>query len=302
MIRVRVSVPASTANLGPGFDCLGLALGLRNTIDVTVLEDGFELTIDGEGAERLRKDRGNLIARAADAVWSHVGRKPPGLKIDAVNGIPLSSGLGSSAAAAVSGLAAANALLDRPLSKIDLLRLAQRLEGHADNAAAALFGGLTIVSASGDDLLVDMLDVPPIQIAVALPGVRLSTRQAREALPRRVPLGDAVSNIGRSWFVVRALQAGDYDRLQQAMVDRLHEPYRRALIPGFDAVEQAARKAGAAAVALSGAGPSLAAFAPDGHAEIAQAMQAAFEARGVKCRSFVLPVDREGAHVDISSG
>jgi len=295
--HVRVTVPASTANLGPGFDCLGLALGLYNTVEMSVLEDGFEMEIEGEGEERLRRDRGNLIIRAADAVWAHLGRRPVGLKVKAINGIPLGSGLGSSAAAILCGLAAANALMENLLSKLELLRLAYQLEGHPDNAAAALFGGLTMVSAAGDDLLVDALDVPPLQVAMAVPDVRLSTREAREALPRQVPLADAVFNIGRAMFVVRALQSGDTNLLGRAMADRLHEPYRRKLIPGFDAAAQAAREAGAAAVALSGAGPSVAAFAPDGHAKIADAMKAAFEAKGVKCRTFVLPVDRQGVQI-----
>ena len=296
---VHVSVPASTANLGPGFDCLGLALGLYNTVEMTALDDGFEMEIEGEGAERLRRDRGNLIVRAADALWERIGQPPIGLKVKCANGIPPGSGLGSSAAAVVAGLVAANALSGDPLSKTELLRLAYQLEGHPDNAAAALFGGLTMVSATGDDLLVDVLNVPPLEIAIALPDVRFSTRQARQALPKRVPLDDAVFNIGRTLFVVRALQLGDYDLLRRAMADRLHEPYRRKLIPGFDAAAQAAREAGAAAVALSGAGPSVAAFAPDGHAKIADAMKAAFEAKGVKCQTFVLPVDRQGVQISI---
>ncbi len=299
-LEVHVTVPASTANLGPGFDCLGLALSLRNTVEMAVLDSGFEMTIEGEGASpsgRLRTDRGNLIARAADVLWDRVGQRPMGLKVKCANEIPLGSGLGSSAAAVVGGLVAANALCGDPLPKTELLRLAQRIEGHPDNAAAALFGGLTIVSASGDDLLVDALDVPPLQVAIALPDVRLSTREARDALPKRVPLKDAVFNIGRSLFVARALQSGDYDLLGRAMADQLHEPYRRKLIPGLDAAGQAARAAGAAAVALSGAGPSLAAFAPDRHAAIAEAMKAAFETRGVACRTFVLAVDRQGAQM-----
>ncbi|HLF24853.1 MAG TPA: homoserine kinase [Anaerolineae bacterium] len=295
---VHVTVPASTANLGPGFDCLGLALGLHNTLVMTALDDGFELSIAGEGADRLRKDRDNLIVRAAETLWQHVGRRPAGLKIEAVNRIPPGMGLGSSAAAIVSGLVAANALVGKPLAKRELLQLAARIEGHADNVAAALFGGLTLVSAHAEDILVDALAVPPLQVVIAAPGVRLSTREARAALPTHVSRADAVFNIGRALFVVRALQSGNYDLLNRAMADRLHEPHRRKLIPGFDAVERAARAAGAVAVALSGAGPSLAAFAPDRQAEIASAMRAAFEASGVTCRTFVLAVDQQGASLE----
>jgi homoserine kinase len=297
--HVRVLIPASTANLGPGFDCLGLALSLHNTVEFTALGpgEGLQVEVEGEGAGRLATDAGNLIVRAANAVWEATGHAPTGVRVKAGNGIPLGSGLGSSAAATVGGLAAANALLDNPLPRSALLRLARQIEGHPDNAAAALFGGLTMVSAVGEELMCESLEVPPMTVAIALPNVRLSTREARDALPLHVPLSDAVFNIGRTAFVVRALQKGDFAMLGWAMTDRLHQPYRRKLIPGFDAAVQAARTAGAAAVALSGAGPSLAAFAPDKHWEIANAMKAAFEANGVSCRTFVLPVDRQGVQI-----
>ncbi len=297
--RVRVLIPASTANLGPGFDCLGLALALYNTVEFTRLDpgSGLEIEIEGEGAEQLPADGSNLIALAADSVWEAAGHGPVGLRIRANNGIPLGSGLGSSAAAVVGGLVAANALLENPLTRSDLLRRAHKLEGHPDNAAAALFGGLTLVSAAGDELMHASLEVPPMKVAIALPEIRLSTIEAREALPTTVPLADAVFNIGRSLFVARALQTGDYDLLAFAMTDKLHQPYRRKLIPGFDSAVQAAREAGAAAVALSGAGPGLAAFAPDKHWEIANAMKAAFESSGLRCKTFVLPVDGQGVQI-----
>ncbi|MEK7786447.1 MAG: homoserine kinase, partial [Chloroflexota bacterium] len=283
--RVRVLVPASSANLGPGFDCLGLALGLYNTVEMTALDagEGLQVEVDGEGADRLSADSNNLIVRAANTLWEKPGLGPTGVRIKAHNDIPLGSGMGASAAAAVAGLAAANALAGGPLSRSDLLRLAYQLEGHPDNAAAALFGGLTMVSATGDELMHATLEVPPLKVAIALPSVRLSTIEAREALPKNVPLQDAVFNIGRAAFVVRALQLGDYEMLGFAMTDKLHQPYRRKLIPGFDVAVSVARQAGAAAVALSGAGPSLAAFAPDHHWEIASAMKAAFESVGVTC-------------------
>jgi len=197
-------------------------------------------------------------------------------------------------------VAAANALVDGRLGRDELLRLAHELEGHPDNVAAALFGGLTLVSASGEELLARALPVPALKVALALPEVRLSTAEARAALPAQVALKDAVFNIGRALFTVQALTQGDYDLLRFAMADRLHQPYRKALIPGFDAVVMEARKAGAAAVALSGAGPALVAFAPDRHWDIAAAMKAAFEANSLACRTFVLPVDRQGVQVQMS--
>ncbi len=299
--HVRVRVPASTANLGPGFDCLGLALGLYNTVEMTLLQpgEGLRLEIEGEGANRLNADTSNLIFRAADAACELIGHGPIGVSIKANNGVPLGSGMGSSAAAVVGGLVAANALCDGGLTRSQLLRLATQIEGHPDNAAAAIFGGLTMVSAVEDELMHSMLEVPPLKVVIALPNVRLSTAEAREALPKQVSMKDAVFNLGRTAFVVQALQKGDFEMLGWAMADKLHQPYRRKLIPGFDAVWAAAHAAGARAVALSGAGPSLAAFAPDKHWDIANAMKAAFEAAGLSCRTFVLPVDRQGVQLSV---
>jgi homoserine kinase len=299
--RVRVRVPASTANLGPGFDCLGLALSLYNTVEVTPLklEEGLQIEIDGEGANRLSADTNNLIYKAAQAVFERVGQRPEGLLIKANNGVPLGSGMGSSAAAVVGGLVAANAMCRGNLTRSDLLRMATEIEGHPDNAAAAIFGGLTLVSAVEDELMHTSLEVPPLKVVIALPNVRLSTAEAREALPKQVSMKDAVFNLGRTAFVVQALTKGDFDMLSWAMTDKLHQPYRRKLIPGFDAAVAAARTAGASAVALSGAGPSVAAFAPDHHYEIANAMKAAFESAGVGCRTFVLPVDRQGVQISV---
>jgi homoserine kinase len=314
MKKVSVSVPASTANLGAGFDCLALALGLRNTVEFWEIKQGLEIDVEGEGEDRVPLDAGNLIVRAAERVFEKTGRRPAGLRVHLVNGIPLGSGMGSSAAAIVGGLAAANALVDGGLSRDDLLRLAYEIEGHADNAAAALFGGLILVSAAAEagamhesptgamhesPLLVRALPVPPMKVVIALPGLRFSTAEARAALPEQVPLTDAVFNIGRALFTVQALTTGDQALLRWAIADRLHQPYRQRLIPGYDAAVAEARKAGAAAATLSGAGPSLVAFGPDRHAEIAAAMRAAFGANGTPCRTFVLPVDRQGVQVSV---
>jgi homoserine kinase len=302
MKKVTVSTPASTANLGAGFDCLALAIDLRNVIELwdTGVGSGVEIEAEGEGAARVPLDEHNLIYRAAERVFAQVGRGPAGrLRVRAVNGIPLGSGMGSSAATVVGGLAAANALVEGGLSLAQLLALAHALEGHPDNAAAALYGGLTLVSAAGGELRVRSLAVPPMQVALALPDVRLSTAEARAALPATVPLTDAVFNIGHALFTVQALTSGDAELLGWALDDRLHQPYRQVLIPGYAAVAAAARQAGASAVALSGAGPSLVAFATDHHAAIAEAMRAAFAGAGLAARIFVLAVDPRGAQVTV---
>ncbi len=306
MKTITVSTPASTANLGAGFDCLALALDLRNVVELvdTGEGSGLEVTAEGEGATRVPLDARNLIYRAAERVFERVGRGPAGrLRLRAINGIPLGSGMGSSAATVVGGLVAANALVAGGLSNEQLLAMAHELEGHPDNAAAALYGGLALVSAQhGGELRVRSLAVPPMQVALALPEVRLSTAEARAALPAHVPLTDAVFNIGHALFTVQALTTGDAELLGWALDDRLHQPYRQKLIPGFAAVAAAARAAGASAVALSGAGPSLVAFAPDHHAAIAAAMQAAFATVGLPARTFVLAVDPRGAEVSVIDG
>jgi homoserine kinase len=305
MKKVSVSTPASTANLGAGFDCLGLALNLRNVVELwdTGRGSGLEIDVEGEGEDLLPTDDSNLVYRAADRVFTKCGRRPTGLlRLHAVNGIPLGSGMGSSAATIVGGLVAANELVEGGLARDEILRLAYEMEGHPDNAAAALYGGLILVSASGDELMARAIAVPPMRVVIALPEMRLSTAEARAVLPAQVPLADAVYNLGHALFTVQALAAGDEALLRWAVGDRLHQPYRQRLIPGYATVAAEARKAGATAVALSGAGPSLVAFAPARHNEIAAAMQAGFQANGLKSRTFVVPVDRQGVQVSVVEG
>ncbi|MBI1909139.1 MAG: homoserine kinase [Deltaproteobacteria bacterium] len=298
--QVQVVVPASTANLGPGFDCLGLALSLHNTIEVELSDQDqkVEITVEGEGANLLPRDNKNLILESISIVAGD-GLKNRGLRIKAASKIPLSSGLGSSAAATVAGLVAANALFETNLSPEELLSIAAEKEGHPDNAAAALFGGLVAVSGDGKTIHLAEFDIAPLQVVIALPALQLSTVEARKVLPKQVSLKDAVANMGGSIFVLKALETGDFDQLRWAMKDRWHQPYRELLIPGFHEVSEAALKNGAAAVTLSGAGPSLAAFAPEGHQKIAAAMASAFQAKGISCRTFILPVDQKGAQVKL---
>ena len=294
MRTVRLSVPASTANLGPGFDSLALALDLRNTLQMESIEDGFIMELEGEGANELPTGATSLIARAAQSVFEHVGRSPSGLKVTSVNSIPLSAGLGSSAAATVSAVAAANLLVDGGLSTGEMLRLARSFEGHGDNAAASLYGGLNLVTEAGDDVLARQVSVPSLRVAVALPSFGLSTDTMRRALPEEISLKDAALNVGHALLTVEALRSGDYALLARVMTDRLHEKVRSRHIPGFEKVVEAAREAGAAAVTLSGAGPSLVAFAPRGHERIAQAMVKAWADLGVSARDLVLNTAEQG--------
>jgi homoserine kinase len=227
-----------------------------------------------------------------------MGVEAPDFFLLSINRIPLGSGLGSSAAAAVAGLSAANALYGDRLGEPELLRLAAQLEGHADNAAASLYGGLNIVNSQVEGILLRKVPVVPLEVVIALPEVRLSTIEMRAVLPNLVPLSDAAYNVANAALCIQALREGDFDLLSRCLQDRLHQPYRKTRIPAFDHVVEAAREAGAAAVVLSGAGPSLIAFAPAQHAEIGAAMRREFQLAGVEARIFVLPVDQEGVQIE----
>ncbi len=303
MNAIWVKVPATTANLGPGFDALGLALDLWNEAEFSLPKGGgagWTVEVTGEGAGILPTDASNLVAWAAQRLFKRAGQEAPArLRIHCTNRIPLGSGLGSSAAAAAAGLVGANALLNSPLSIMDLLSLAAEIEGHPDNAAAAFLGGLTVVITGDGDLVVRKIDIPPLTAVVVVPEFSLSTHSARAALPGAVALSDAVSNLGRTALVVEALRTGDLELLGHAMQDRLHQPYRLELIPGADAALAAARQAGAAAAALSGAGPGVVAFGKDRLGAVRQAMQDAFRTAGLSTRAFILTVTSLGAQVFI---
>ncbi len=294
MKRAAVLVPASTANLGPGFDSLALALSLHNRVELEFAAGGFQAAVEGEGAATLPVDGEHLGLKAALRLFEAADIQPAGLRLRAANAIPLASGLGSSAAAIVGGLAAANMLLTEPVTTSRLLRLAFGLEGHADNAAAALLGGLVAVAPDENLPVARRIETPPLRVAVAVPELALATAEMRRALPARVPLEDAVFNLGRSLLTVEALRSGDYELLAHVMKDRLHERHRAAHIPGYPEAVAAALAAGAAAATLSGAGPGVVAFAPTGHPAIAEALEAGFARAGLAARTFVLDVDPQG--------
>jgi homoserine kinase len=261
------------------------------------IDEGLSFHITGEGADDLPRDSSNLVVKGAQAVFQAVGRAPSGLGVRIHSEIPLSSGLGSSATALLGGTVAANALVDYPLAREDLLKITARLEGHPDNVTAALLGGLVISSHGDDGIVYRSVPIQPLQVIVVLPEVRLSTGAARDALPKEVPLKDAAQNVGRAALVVQALIHGDFGLLGEAMRDRLHEPYRRKLIPGIAEVEKAARDKGAATVALSGAGPAVVAFAedPETYDAITRAMAETFQKMTNKpARTWLLPIDTQG--------
>ena len=299
-MRVRVRVPATSANLGPGFDVLGLALALHNEI-VAEDADAVHVDVTGEGAGRLPTGADNVVARAARLAHEAAGRPFAGVTLRCLNRIPPSRGLGSSAAAWVGGLAAGNALMGSPLDRDALLTLAARAEGHPDNVTAALLGGLTVSCWTGERVAAVTLPVPPaLRWVVLVPEAEGSTAEARAALPDDYPRADAVFNLQRVSLLLATLAtagggAPDPAILATAMEDRLHQPYRLKLFPWMPAVADAARAAGALGCVLSGAGPSLLAAVRDDADVVARSMEGALAAAGVRGRAWAFAVDTEGA-------
>ncbi|WP_439645204.1 homoserine kinase [Demequina globuliformis] len=254
-----MTVPATAGNLGPGFDSLGLALGVADELHVrAVASTGVTLDIEGEGADSLPRDESHLVVRALRAALDHVGASQTGLAIRAINRIPHGRGLGSSAAAVVAGISAARGLIAEPeaLSPEIALQIATSFEGHPDNAAPAIWGGATVAWMEGPlphATPVDMAD--GLETAVLVPGSVLPTKQARSVLPAQVPHADAAFNVGRAALLVSAL-AGQNDHLFAATEDRLHQQYRAEVMPAAMAMLKHLRDQGLAAV-VSGAGPSV---------------------------------------------
>ena len=307
MVRPRVGqgvvvhVPATTANLGPGFDCLGAALQLDNVFELRCLEGGaerFELIIEGSEGAHLRGGPDNLVYRSAQRVWKEAGEEPVGIEARVRLAVPPARGLGSSATAIVAGLIGANALMGEPLSKEKLLELAIDIEGHPDNVVPSLVGGLcmTAKAASHRWRVVRCEWSPPVVAVVAIPAIRLTTSEARRAMPKAIPISDAVVNLGSLTLLLQGLRTGNGDLITDGMHDKLHEPYRWGLIAGGKQVREAAIEAGAWGCVISGAGPSLLALCPANTAEaVSKAMVRAWHKAGVESRAEVLGVQQDGS-------
>lgn len=319
-------VPATSANLGPGFDCLGMALDLYNTVEMEATRAGAEVAVEGEGAEGLGAAARDLVLGAAERVFGAAGRRPAGLRVRLVNAVPVARGLGSSAAAVVGTLVAANALVGNPLSPGDLLDLAVELEGHPDNATPALFGGVTVSCSPGDAAgearaggaadggeaggpagrrtVFLRFDPPPgLALAVIVPDRPLPTAAARAVLPRQVARVDAVFNLQRACLLTAALRDGRLDLLATALEDRLHQPYRAALLPGLsEALERARRAPALLGACLSGSGSSVLVFLRPGEeaawAAAVDGVADAFRARGLACRALFTAPSPLGATLE----
>jgi homoserine kinase len=294
-----IRVPASSGNLGPGFDCIGLALKLYLTVRARVVpgaSDGCVLRISGEGSKELPVNEDNLILQAMRLAAEYEGLTLPPLELDVDNELPLARGLGSSATAIVAGITLASLICGRALSAETVLRYAVEMEGHADNVAAAYLGGLVVscIKPDGSVLVVKRPWPSELKVVIISPEVFLKTAETRNVLPRNVPREDAIFNLQRVALFGAALEAGAPDLLWDAMQDRLHQAHRQSLVPGLAEALATPRQPGLVGIALSGSGPSVMALTRDRSGEIGEAIAENFRRHEVPARVRVLDVDQEG--------
>lgn len=300
-MKISVYVPATSANMGPGFDCMGIALDLWNEIHVE-LADSITIDIEGFGCDFLPVDETNLVVRCIRLLFDRCNRPFPGVHIRMVNRIPIAAGLGSSAAALVGGLLAANILLDSPLTRAQILRLAVEDEGHPDNVAPAFLGGAVLAYLHEDGVTHVTLPLRDnFSFVTVTPSFPLLTETARSVLPPLVPRQDAIFNMAHAGFLTAALTTGNVSLLRRSLQDRLHQDARKALIPGFDVVVKSAQRAGAIGTVLSGAGPTLLSIVEGGlnANKVASAMVDAFRQSGIDATAHVLAPATIGAYTHV---
>ena len=297
---IRVAAPATTANLGPGYDCLGMALDIWNTIEVEPLAVGAasSVAVSGEGEGELEAVPDNLVYRSMEFLYRELGRELPPVSINCNNEIPLARGLGSSAAAIAGGLAAANILSGGQFSQRDQLEMAATIEGHPDNVAAAVMGGLQLVVADESTLYTVAVSIPAAMHAVLyIPERRISTADARSVLPQQLPVADAVHNMSRVALLVAGMATNHPEFLDIATQDRLHQPYRQPLFPAMKLLMKAARDAGALGAFLSGSGSTVLALTQGREMTVAYEMAEAARQASVEGMVKVTQPTALGAHL-----
>lgn len=303
MNKITITVPATTANLGAGFDCLGAALSLYNKFTFTLAQpvdspDLLKINVNGAEAARVTTDATNLVYQAFCAVYQALGKSVPGVAIDIELGIPLARGLGSSATALVGGLMGANYLAGNPLTTATIQDLAIQLEGHPDNVVPALVGGCRL-SATKEDGTWEICDVPwlpEVIPVVVVPNFELSTAAARAVLPSTYSRGDAIFNIAHVAMLLRGLATGKSTWLATGLQDRIHQPYRQSLIPGYEKIRQTAIAQGAYGLVISGAGPALLALTDGARAEaVGAAIAATWQSLNIQSEIHILKIDHQGA-------
>jgi homoserine kinase len=310
-MKVSVKVPATTANIGPGFDCLGMALPVYNTITIeeTVLPGtGVEINVIADGAsvdelalEHIPLDENSLVYKAVEVLYNSIGQSPSELKITIKSGIPVARGLGSSASVIIGALVAANELLGKPADEPALLSIACEIEGHPDNITPALVGGLVISSQEDDGVVIyRKLDWPEEwAITVCVPDFELSTDIARSVLPKEVPMKDAVFNAQRMAMFIEAVHTSDKELMKLALKDKLHQPYRIKLIQGLDKIlENLKHVESVLGCVLSGAGSSILVISEKNNLEnIKNIIKDTWADQNIKCDIKTLCVEKNGASI-----
>ncbi|MGB9840040.1 homoserine kinase [Thermovenabulum sp.] len=295
---VRVKVPATIANLGPGFDTLGVAVSLFNIIEMD-FSDEIKIEVLNEGQNILPENEANLVYQSAKKIIDRFGFEKK-LHIRLINNIPLARGLGSSAAAIVGGIVAVNELLGNPLSMDEIINIATNIEGHPDNVVPALLGGFTISLFDGEKVFYKKFSLPEKELCfvVAVPQFHLKTLDARKVLPEKIPLKDAVYNMSRTALLVACIAQKDLSFLNALCKDKLHQPYRSSLIPGMEEIINRGIEKGLLSVFLSGAGPSIAGICDKKDAEKAgEFMVGTFSNYGIKANYLILDPCNEGVSV-----
>ncbi len=299
---VTVTVPATTANIGPGFDCLGAAFTLYNRFHFTLFtplsdSEPFQITIEGIESARVNSGASNLVYRAYLKCYERIGKPAPPVHIRIVLGVPLSRGLGSSSTAIVGGIIGANALAGSPLSESALVALANEIEGHPDNVVPALLGGAQLAAVTNGRLQV--CDLPwheSVVPVVIIPEFEVSTADARRVLPAQYSRADVIFSTSHIALLLRGIATGNGDWISGGMGDRIHQPYRKKLIPGYSDVHRAALKAGAWGLVISGSGPTLLALcSPDVAEPVREAMTSAWEPQKFIVHAYCLKIDQQGA-------
>ena len=299
-MTAMIRVPATTANLGAGFDCIGAALSLYNEFTFTPIEtQSLVIAVQGLEAARVHTDATNLAYQAFLKLYTQIDRVPPVIQLEIKLGVPLARGLGSSATAIVGGLLGANTLAGNPLSPAAVMQLAIEMEGHPDNVVPALIGGCQLAATSANGWAI--ADIPwhsSIVPVVAIPHFELSTAEARSVLPTEYSRADAIFNTAHLGLMVRGLETGNPDWLSAGLTDRIHQPYRQKLIPGYTDVEQAVIAAVGYGMVISGAGPTLLALSSAECSEaVATAMTEAWATHDVIAVAHLLTVDMQGAMI-----
>lgn len=310
-MKISVKVPASTSNLGPGFDCIGMALPIYNTITIeeTVLPGtGIEINVLNDNAtsddlltEHIPMDENSIIYKAVELLYNSIGQTPSELKITVQSQIPIARGLGSSASVIVGGLLAANELLGHPADEVALLSIATEVEGHPDNVTPSIVGGLVLTSLEDDGSVVyRKLDWPEEwQITVCIPDYELSTEISRSVIPKEVPLQDAVFNAKRLAMFIQAINTKDSDLMKMALQDKLHQPYRMKLVPGLDKImDNLKHEENVLGCVLSGAGPAIIVISQKNNLErIKSIINDTWEEMNVKVNIMTLSVETQGAQI-----